>query len=260
MKYNTVRKGQEVNAVRIAVVDDDQNERHRISTEVKDYLSRHHLKIECKAYSSGTEFLKYSELHDLFLVFMDIFMDDMDGIETVRRLRKSSGDTLVVFLTNSTEHWKDAFSFHAFDYLLKPVDPEAMARTLDDAFGALKADERSFVFYASDKRHVSVPCREILWVTSDSNYLNLKTDKEQFRLRMTFSHICDELTGDAAFAVINRGILVNLSHVMRIENAACVMDDGTILPIAQRKQTAVRQRFVDWKFDQKLKRMRRSRW
>ena len=248
-----------VGIMNIAIVDDDEKERYKIEHEVKSYISAHRLNIGCRVYSGGKAFLEDAEINPFFLVFMDIFMEDLDGIETVRQLKKTNEQTLVVFLTNSPDHWKDAFSFHAFDYLLKPVDRDALSRTLDDAFGALTADEKNFVFYAADKRHVSVPCREILWVTSDSNYLNMKTVREEFRLRMTFSHICNELAGESSFISINRGVLVNLAHVRSIEDCDCCMDDGTVLLIAQRKRAAVRQQYVDWKFDQKLKKMRRPR-
>ena len=62
------------------------------------------------------------------LVFLDICMGDVNGIELARHLRAVDEKVLIVFLTTSSEYAFDAFPIHPFDYLMKPIDPEPPAR------------------------------------------------------------------------------------------------------------------------------------
>ena len=91
-------------------------------------------------YASGEAFLASQSRYDL--IFLDIVMEGMDGIETARQLRARDMDCLIVFLTSSREYVWEAFPMHAFDYLVKPVEQERLDRVLEEAQRALACQER----------------------------------------------------------------------------------------------------------------------
>ena len=82
-------------------------------------------------YASGEAFLASQSRYDL--IFLDIVMEGMDGIETARQFRARDMDCLIVFLTSSREYVWEAFPMHAFDYLVKPVEQERLDRVLEEA-------------------------------------------------------------------------------------------------------------------------------
>lgn len=88
-------------------------------------------------YASGEAFLASQSRYDL--IFLDIVMEGMNGIETARQFRARDMDCLIVFLTSSREYVWEAFPMHAFDYLVKPVEQERLDRVLEEAQRAWRA-------------------------------------------------------------------------------------------------------------------------
>ena len=96
-----------------AIVDDDdydRNHMHRLLTRIASEMG---LKAEILLYNNGLDFLA-APCCDL--VFMDIHMDPLDGLETARLLREKCMTVFLVFMTAGENHYPDAFSVRAFDY------------------------------------------------------------------------------------------------------------------------------------------------
>lgn len=114
--------------MRVAVVDDLRTD----AETLRGLLSKHLPEaVFIDLYESGEAFLAAEAKHDL--VFLDIVMKGMDGIETARRLRMRDMASMIVFLTTSREYVWDAFPVHPFDYLVKPVDEARLTHVLDEA-------------------------------------------------------------------------------------------------------------------------------
>ena len=84
--------------------------------------------------------------HSYDIIFMDIFMDGMDGVETAEQIRKFDSHVILIFLTSSQDHMKNAFSCHAFDYVEKPVDLEQITNCLLDALKIIPNKDQFFSF------------------------------------------------------------------------------------------------------------------
>ena len=125
----------------IAVVDDEK--------VIREYLcaliERQKPGSRIEAYAAGGELLASGKRFDI--VFLDIQMDGMNGIEVARRLRERQGDVILIFITGIKEYVFDALDLYAFHYLLKPVDEGKFAEVLQRAAGeAKKKKERECLF------------------------------------------------------------------------------------------------------------------
>ena len=89
----------EDNRLRVAIVDDVRAECERLRDRLSAYAGARGLAWELRCFSGGREFLAAAEREQFSLVFLDIVMEDMDGLETARRLRLADGDVPVVFVT-----------------------------------------------------------------------------------------------------------------------------------------------------------------
>ena len=111
----------------IAVVDDEK--------EIREYLCglirKQKPKSRVKSYAAGEELLAAGERFDI--VFMDVKMDGMNGIEAARSLRERQEETVLIFITGIKEYVFDALDLYAFQYLLKPVDEKKFEEVLDRA-------------------------------------------------------------------------------------------------------------------------------
>jgi len=232
--------------LKIAIVDDEESVRTYVKENILKYSLLKCLSIECDMYSNGSDFLSVVKEKKYDIIFLDIFMNHLDGIQTAEILRKTNVKALLIFLTQSSEHRAEAFLVHAFDYLEKPLCSTELERVLNDALELLM-QKRPYIDLPVGRQTMSFLYSDILYVTSDSNYLVLYTDRE-YRCRMSFHHLESVLTCDSRFLTINRGVLVNLDHVTQMENLSCQLTNGCSFPVNKKKEAAIKQAYIARQF------------
>ena len=225
-----------------AIVDDDdydRNHMHRLLTRIASEMG---LKAEILLYNNGLDFLA-APCCDL--VFMDIHMDPLDGLETARLLREKCMTVFLVFMTAGENHYPDAFSVRAFDYIRKPAEETQIRRILEDAVRLQKKPEP--FFQVPQAGNIKIPYADIRYICSDRNYMMLAVSKgNDRRFRMTFTSVAGQLQEDPRFLIINRGILVNMEHIRNMTNPSCFMDDGAVFPVNRRKAASLQQTNKKW--------------
>ncbi|MDE7251149.1 MAG: response regulator, partial [Lachnospiraceae bacterium] len=111
----------------IAVVDDEKVIREQISRLIR----KQNPGCSIMSYESGNELLESGERFDM--VFLDIQMDGLNGIETAEKLKRCKEDTIVIFITGIREYVFDAFDVAAFHYLLKPIEEKKFGEVFHKA-------------------------------------------------------------------------------------------------------------------------------
>ena len=229
----------------IALVDDMPREITRLSGIIEEYAAEHHIPMELKTFGSAEELLSGYRPLQYTLIFMDIYMEGMTGVEAVKAIREKDKETLIVFLTTSTDHAFDALKVHAYQYILKVPERETlktdMWHVLDDVV-ALHSISEAGITVAIDGNEQSFPFSEIVCVQTDRNYIRIMNRHGQtFLTRMTFSGMHSLLEQDSRFLQINRGIIINMDYIDTFGNDTCVLLDGLHLPINVREQKKLDQ-------------------
>ena len=233
----------------IAITDDIPFDAAALRTLLKDYAERNHQDLQISVFSSAEELLNS---HTSFaVIFLDIYMDEMSGIEAAERIRRHDSDVLLIFLTSSRNHMPEAFHVHAFEYIQKPIDPVSLKRVMDDALQKLDRNTAApRLNFSIHRREYKLPYTNIKSVVSTANYLEI-TDRDNnvYKPRMTFSTVSELLSGDERFLTILRGILVNMDYVIGFEEKVCLLEGGITLPINTRNQRKIEQIWLDYSFD-----------
>ena len=142
----------------------------------------------------------------------------------------------------------EAFRFHAFDYIVKPVTSSRIKTLLDDALKLLPSINRCITFVAN-RREITLPLSECLWTQSQGHYLHIKSRLgEEYVSRMTTRDFLSQIEGENRFLPINKGIVVNMDHIRRIEGTNCEMTDDTDFPIKVRQTAAIFKAWQDYIF------------
>ncbi len=225
-----------------AIVDDDdydRNHMHRLLTRIASEMG---LKAEILLYNNGLDFLA-APCCDL--VFMDIHMNPLDGLETARILREKCMTVILVFMTAGEDQYPAAFSVRAFDYIQKPVEEAQIRRILEDVI-RIKKEPEPF-FHVPQAGNIKIPYSDIRYICSDRNYMMLSVSRgNDRRFRMTFKSAAGQLQEDPRFLIINRGILVNMEHIRNMTNPSCFMDDVAVFPVNRRKAASLQQTYKKW--------------
>ena len=232
----------------IAIIDDTALDRRLLTKTLRDYLSSNGLDADITEFSSGEQFIKSYRPLMFTIVFMDIFMHGISGIEAAAKMRENDSDTLLVFLTSSSEHRPEAFSAHAYDYLQKPVNKSRLFSLMDDIM-KLTPDTDKELTFISEKTERRIPFSELSAVCSNGHYLEI-TDCAGFsyRTRLNFSAAEKQLSGDSRFLLVLRGVLVNMDQILSFTDDGCELAGGLKVPINVRNSRGLEQIWKNYIF------------
>ena len=234
--------------MKIALVDDEQRYLDEITKLVRDFCTQHCCQIETVPFLNGEDFLEAFEDGGFSAVFMDIYMDGMDGIAAALKMRGMDSKCILVFLTSSVDFMPDAFSCHAFEYITKPFSPQRIFQVLTDILEVLPPLHK-YIEVNSDRRTVRIFLYEIASVITDAHYLDITlTDGKVLHCRMTMPEFVKLTGGDSRFLPVNKGITVNAEYILEFEDNCCVMENGEKFPIRVRNRLKIEQAARDYHF------------
>ena len=236
------------NLMNIAIVDDDVKDMEQIDGLLRLYASHHHSDIQTEYFQDPEAFLASYSPYKYSTIFLDIYMNDKNGVDTARKIREMDPDALIVFLTTSLDHMPSAFSLHAFDYVIKPAEKDRIFKLMDDITHQVTQDGKSFT-YLDKKCECRILFSDILGIRSNGHYLHI-TDKnmQEHISRMTFSEAEVQLDGDNRFLLINRGTLVNMDYISDFGNGVCIVNDSIYLPYNVKKRKELEQTYRNYMF------------
>ena len=237
---------------RIVVADDQPQDRDRLARDLKDWFSgRAEARVE--AFPDGASLLAETAPGSAQIAFLDIRMEGMDGITLAKRLRQNDAQLLIIFLTSAREYAFDAFPIHPFDYLVKPYSANDLSRVLEDALRALTGEEPEITLRVS-RVPVTVPCSRILSASSRGHTVDVTTaDGNVLSAAVSFTDFLNMLEGDERFLVCNRGLVVNMDHVLTLDEDVLRMTDGSVCPLKTKGRGELIARFTRYQIS-RLKR------
>ena len=221
--------------IRIAVCDDERNSLSHIKKCIEEYPAP----IRIDEFSDGESLL----MSDVFyaVIFLDIDMAGMNGIETARQLRKKDKKVKIIYVTNYTDYTAYAFSVHAFGYLLKPVKKEELLNELKEALeytSQQEAEEELEIETTEGIIHISP--REILYFEYQNRIALMQTRGKTYYLRAKITEISHRLK-EKGFEMPHKSFVVNLYAVSRISGYDICLTDQTVIPLSQKKSTKFRK-------------------
>ena len=225
--------------IKFAVCDDDPMMARELSDRLSAYMNEKGLSSFCvECFSGGGQLLKSG--CDFDLIFLDIQMQDPDGMETARLLRQRGIRSLLIFVTVLQECVFGAFEVEAFDYLLKPLDGARLVRTMDRALRALMQDSRKNILIRQGASCTVVPLNHILFCEVQGRDLYLhRTDEGTLQCRERLEIFAKRL--DERFFRCHRSYLVNLDHVRSIHTGRVMLSLGGDIPVSRLRERELRQ-------------------
>ena len=169
--------------------------------------------FESDCFDSGDAFLSSFSSDKYDIVFMDIFMNGMSGVETASKMRQIDSHVILIFLTASADYMPDAFRVHAFHYILKPYQKDAIFACLNDASLHLPASE-TFISFSVNAIEVRIFASQIVCIVADSHYTWI-TDRngQKYHPCAAFGTFSKQLLSDRHFLLVSRGVLCNMDDI-----------------------------------------------
>lgn len=230
--------------VKIAVCDDEDAQRDRIIELIKKGFERTDYIESIDCFESGEAFLS-SDRDKYDLVFMDIYMSGINGMETAKKLYSENKHTKIVFCTTSADFGVESYDVEAMRYLLKPIEEEKFFAVLDFFFRNFAA--RKTITVTCDRIDETIALDDILWIESQGHKSIIHTQNGDYTTRQSLSDFQKELE-QFGFLKPVRYALVSVNAVVGTPNKTIELTDGTEFDIPKDKRVAIRNAFADIKY------------
>ena len=224
--------------IRCIIVDDEPLALNKLKRYILKYpyldlvAPCHNVETVRRALESG----------EVDLIFIDINMPDVNGLEFIRTL---VNPPMVVFVTAYPEYAAESYKVNALDYLLKPFGIDEFNRVAEKIFShwqliqnqnnSSSSTEECVRYLKCDHRFLRVECDDIRYIEGQSEYLKIHLVSDNpFLTHMTFRQITDSFPDN--FIQIHRSYVVNMKHVVSAERTLVILDDGTRLPVSSSRR------------------------
>lgn len=232
--------------MKIAIVDDLPDERSLLKGRLAKQLRYHNVPADFFEYASGEEFLEALNTRHFTVVFLDIYMNGKNGIETARELRKLDPSCLLVFTTASADHALEGFQVRAMHYLVKPYTEETITALINELLSRIPKPDRHMEIKV-DGSSLCLHYQSIVYAEHFAHLIYIHTTAQRtLTTRMPFKTFIAPLIDDPRFFVCGRGSIVNLEHAIDFEEAAFRMDEGSHVFVSQDLLKSARQAFMEY--------------
>ena len=167
----------------------------------------------------------YLTSHPVDLVFLDVQMPCITGIEFARNIPKN---TLIIFTTAYTEYALDSYEVDAVDYLVKPIEFERFQKAVNKAINYhallvtgekenIEEVENDYLFVKSERRYFKVNFEDILFIEGLKDYVILQLKDQRIITKMTLKAMQEQLPASLFFR-INKSYIINTRHITSFDN------------------------------------------
>ena len=221
--------------MKIAVCEDEKSVREAIVRTIRHrFEEKGYPSPSVFPFSNGYDFLEAEEVFDV--VFMDIQMPGISGMDTARKIREKDKDVILVFVTNLAQYAIKGYEVNAFDFILKPIDDAGFMMKLDRIMTEYQhLHENSYLTIKTKEGVIRIALEDLLYVEVNSHDLPFYTKGEEHTIRGALKDYV-EILSSHYFSLCNKGYLVNLAHVREVNKTFAVLSDGTELIISKGKR------------------------
>lgn len=226
--------------IEIALCDDDRYLLGKLEGLLYELGERHKLHIDVDCFEDGTTLLERVKKGKRFdIIYMDIQIGEMDGLETAYRIREFDWDVLLAYVTSYESYMKEAFKSAPIAFIIKPIK----VREFEDTFlYMLKKLTKHNVYYCFRywKTEYRIPLCDILYFESNLREVRIIWKNGVLKEYNKLDVIERKLEeGKEHFLRIHKSFLVNYHHITGIGYDRVIMNTGKELPLSRKYQKQV---------------------
>lgn len=233
--------------LKIAAIDDIQEARENLAEKIKNYMESRWLKYSFFHFESGEAFVETLKKEQFDIVFMDIFMTGMTGIEAAAKLRAVDMNCKLVFLTTSRDFLEEGYGYHPCHYLLKPFDNEKFEQAMHNCQIKRQLDV-PFLDIVSDGISMRIDTAELIYMDTCKRSVQIHTTTGIVPAGRGFFGVSEQLLEDERFLQCIKGVIVNMDFVAGAEEDVFLLKNGERLQMAVRSKNSLIKQYRAYRF------------
>jgi DNA-binding LytR/AlgR family response regulator len=232
--------------MRIAICEDEDKYADQLIGYIYEWAKEKNILVEIFSHITAERFLyEWEDSEDYDMIFLDIQMGKMTGMELAKIIRRTNNDVAIVFATNKKEYVLKGYSVAAMQYLLKPVRKEDCFVCLNQVYKSNKV--KKYYLLNDLEKIFKLPHEDIIYIEMFSHNATMKTTKQEYTFRKTITKILEELNDDL-FIRCHKSYIINLRHIEAVFKTDAEMSDGSKIPLSKNIVKEINERFIKYNF------------
>ena len=227
--------------MRIAICDSNAKELKELKISLYTYCNLRKMDYIIEEFLSGEELL--ISKNEYCLIFTEYKLTGIDGLETVKKLRKRGCKSKVIFLSHNTDFIFESFKVSPYRFLTKPLSEKALFTSLDEFFYS-KTENRPLLITDKLNTHY-LNTSEIIYLEASDKHCFIHLENKVIECNKTMAKVVDTLP-DRYFIKINRAFVINLNYISKYNNEFVSLSDNTELHISRNYLKYFKQEFINF--------------
>ena len=235
----------------IAIIEDEQIHTELLSGYLSTWSKEHGQEVSIQEFTSAESFLfVWEERKDFDVLFVDIQMAGMSGIEMAKKVRQRDEDIAIVFTTGITDYMETGYEVEALHYLVKPISMEKIGQCMDKV--QRRSYKQEYVLVHGKEETIRISVEKITYVEAQGHgsviEVYAKNDKKE-RMRIAIAESISEMEKRLAmhgFVRCHRSYLCRIGSIHQIGKTDITLDSGSVIPVSRRLYTEINRAFIEY--------------
>lgn len=229
----------------IIICDDDKNIPGLLIPYINN-IENHFSDIEIFYFKNGKDLIEWSKKNSskIDILFIDIEMPTMDGLETVKLLRAMGEDCIIIYISCHKEYVFDTLNYEIFNYLVKPLNSEILINCLSAAIERYKKNHYIHEVYC-DGNHYFFHLDDIYYIESFRRQVTYYTKTGEYTVFDQISKL-EKIFEPYGFLRSHKSYLINMSKVVRYKDCMFYLVGGGTAMISNRQRSDILKKYYEY--------------
>ena len=227
--------------VTVGIVEDEIKEERCTEEMLKRFFEEESIPFEVLSFPNGDDLFKHG-LSGIDLLLLDIILPSENGVEIARKVRESSWNGPLIFITKTIQFALDGYKVDALDYLLKPLSYDDFRLKLLKAYKLINASSGNEIVLRTSEGTLRLQESSISYIEVCKHYLTFHSDGGTYTVRGSMNKIAQSFT--TRFANSSNSFLVNLDRIDLIKTSEVIVE-GASLPLSRNYKREFLRRFAE---------------
>lgn len=228
--------------MRIAICDDEKYFIDMLELPVRSFFSERRTEIEMFTFTSGTDLLNGEFTYDL--IFLDISMPDMSGMEVASKIREKDKNVIIIFVTSESHRVFDSFKVKAFDFIVKPINLLELNKALERVCTEVNQGNEGLIVDLMTGGQAKINLKDILFIESANRNIIIHSRSSNLEVVSKMKDIEEKLPSELFFKT-HKSFIINLSHVKKYDKTSVWMEDNSEVILSRLKYQEFKNAFLN---------------
>lgn len=236
-----------MNLIKTIILEDEKEQSDQTIAFLNQYASEtKKCSFDIRSFAAPMEFLSTYK-HDVDLLFLDIRMPGMTGMDVAKEIRSKDPEVMIIFITSLTQYAVEGYSVSAEDYILKPLSYPEFKLKMNRALSRIQVKSGKVLMFVDKEGISKISANNIMYIETNLHRLIFHDNEGFTHVRHQSMKECEDELKESDFIRINSSYLVNLHYASKIVDGDMVLNDQTKLKISRPRMNDVSELFARFK-------------